>query len=496
MVEEKLGKAYGMLIEMISHLVRSHAEKMGKRTHYEYKIRESARFEDKQADAGADYMEDGTVAKNDYGSKVGTIDEMLTANTARITKEIGDVSTRHTADMAFLVKEHLDAKNKAQAKYDKKRAELTEFRRLAREAYKNAFDARAVQEAIRNTADNFQAKMKGIWNAAKDLQASNRTTEESIKSASDAETERHFATWIAHYDAEKARAQAIIARERKILGQIRDILSGDKLNKGAEASAAVNTCQSEEDSKNDAVKAAATSRDGCADARIAAAGGKAVEADVTASCGGADADQTAVDTAQAALAACLAGKASSLALLEVNKLGAKYIEDFSAADKVEEGLAVVKQLEDTLGDELAKVVAGHKSDVADEKALRRERLDKASRRLARTIAFHKAACALAKKNFDAAWADYQKELAEWKRLLKIQQNKYALKLAAEAKWIREELIAREIRIEEFRLALLRFTTEKGKVDDIKRKDTEYLNKELTAIAQLTKFVAELNAKGL
>ena len=135
-------------------------------------------------------------------------------------------------------------------------------------------------------------------------------------------------------------------------------------------------------------------------------------------------------------------------------------------------------------------------DVADEKQLRADRLAKAARRLARTIAFHKAACALAKKNFDAAWANYQKELAEWKRLLAIQKAKFALKVAAEERWVREEKIAMDIMVEEKRRALQRFTTEKGKVDGIKRKDTEYLRKEFTAIGQLKAFVAELNAKGL
>ena len=493
MVEEKLGKTYGMLVEMVSHLVRSHATKMGSRTHYEYKIRESKRFEDKQADAGKDYMEDGTIAKNDYGSKVGTIDEMLDANADRITKEITDVAGRHTADMAFLTKEHLDAKNAAQAVYDKKRAELTLFRKLAREAYADAFAARAVQENIRNLADQEQAKMKGIWNEAKKLQANNRTLEEDIKSRADADTERHFKTWMAHYAAEKARATAIIARERKILGEIRNILSGDKLNKGAEASVAVDTCQAEEDAKAAATKAAAAARDACADARIAAAGGK--KADVAGACDASAAAEAAVEGAEAAEATCMNGKAG-LALLEVNRLGAKYIKDFSAADKVEEGLAVVTQLEDTLTEEQAKVAAGFTQDVADEKQLRADRLAKAARRLARTIAFHKAACALAKKNFDAAWANYQKELAEWKRLLAIQKAKFALKVAAEERWVREEKIAMDIMVEEKRRALQRFTTEKGKVDDIKRKDTEYLRKEFTAIKQLKAFVKELNSKGL
>jgi hypothetical protein len=465
---------------------------MGSRTHYEYKIRESKRFEDKQADAGKDYMEDGTIAKNDYGKKVGSIDEMLDDNADRITKEITDVAGRHTADMAFLTKEHLDAKNAAQAVYDKKRAEITLFRKNARDAFTAAHKARAVQEDIRNLADQEQSKMKGIWNEAKKLEANNRTLEEDIKSSADADTERHFKTWMAHYAAEKARATAIIARERKILGEIRDILSGDKLNKGAEASVAVDTCQAEEDAKATATKAAAAARDACADAQINKAGGKAFD---QAACPRSADAEAAVEAAEAAEATCMNAKAG-LALIEVNKLGAKYIEDYSAADKVEEGLAVVGQLEDTLTAEQAKVESGFTQDVSDEKELRADRLAKAARRLARTIAFHKAACALAKKNFDAAWANYQKELTEWRRLLKIQQEKKALKDAAEAMWIREEKIAMDIMVEEKRRALQRFTTEKGKVDDIKRKDTEYLRKEFTAIKQLKAFVKELNSKGL
>ena len=62
--------------------------------------------------------------------------------------------------------------------------------------------------------------------------------------------------------------------------------------------------------------------------------------------------------------------------------------------------------------------------------------------------------------------------------------------------MREEKIAMDIMVEEKRRALQRFTTEKGKVDDIKRKDTEYLRKEFTAIKQLKAFVKELNSKGL
>ena len=101
----------------------------------------------------------------------------------------------------------------------------------------------------------------------------------------------------------------------------------------------------------------------------------------------------------------------------------------------------------------------------------------------------------ATKTRDAAKAAWQKEYDAWSAALAEQNKKEEALRAAKAKYVREKDIAENLKIQEDLQAETRYSTEKGKVDDIKRKDTAYLSSEADAIKQLKEMVAALNAKG-
>ena len=97
---------------------------------------------------------------------------------------------------------------------------------------------------------------------------------------------------------------------------------------------------------------------------------------------------------------------------------------------------------------------------------------------------------------DETKAAWESEYAKWKTLQDAQDEKDEASRAALNTYVAEKRLAESRKIEEDFAAETRFSTEEGKVDDIKSKDTNYLNKELTAIAELKDLVAQLNSKGL
>ena len=504
LVEAKLGQSYPQLLEMVSHLVAHRASVMGTRiygkSHYEFKVRTSTRMSDQQDKAGQDYMENGTVEKNDYGKKVTTIDGMLAENTERITKELDDVAARHADDMAFLTKERLDALAAAKKKRDDTVAALQAIVDAAQNAFDAAFAARATQEKIRNNARAIYDAKQGELDAALNLQANNMTAETTIKDDTDAATRSFFKRNMQHYDDEEARAHSIIKREQGILSEIRRILSDDNLGAAAAKGSTVDKCVAEKKVLDAANSAASASGSACANAQVNAAGNKVFDATA---CDTAKSDNAAASAASAVYSACLANPASDLvqaALIETNKLAAKYIEaakyNKATAGDIAAALQVLDQLDATLLAEDKKVTDGAAQDRVDETNLRDAKLAAALRRWTRAKNFHIAAVAFATKVRDETKAEWEKQYAEWRRLLDIQDTKEEELRAAKAKYVHEKAIAEDLKVEEDLAAENRFSIEKSRVDDIRRKDTKYLKSELSAIAELQKMVAELNAKGL
>jgi hypothetical protein len=499
LVNAKLGLKYPQLLEMVAHLVTTRASRMGM-GRYEFKVRESQRMSDQQDKAGKDYMENGTVERNDYGSKVTSIDGMLDANADRITQEIKDVSDRHAADMAFLTKERADALAAAKKKRDDTVAALQAIVDAAQAAFDAAFKARATQQKIRDNARAIYDAKQGELDAALELQANNMTAETNIKDDTDAATQAHFKRMMQHYDDEEARAHGIIKREQGILAQIRGILSDEKLGAAAAEGAKVDKCVAEKNAVDAAVKVATASGSACANAKVNQAGNKPFDATA---CATAEADAATATAANAAYKACLANPASDLvqaALLETNRLAAKYIEagkyNKATADDIADALKVLDELDATLLAEDKKVTDSAAQDRVDETNLRDAKLAAALARWTKAKDFHIAAVTHATKVRDETKAEWEKQYAEWARLLDIQNTKDEELRAAKAKYVNEKAIAEALKVQEDLAAETRYSTEKGKVDDIKRKDTKYLNSELGAIADLKKMVAELNAKGL
>jgi hypothetical protein len=504
LVNAKLGNKYPQLLEMVSHLVAHRATKMGRRiygkSHYEFNVRTSTRYSDQQDKVGQDYMENGTVEKNDYGKKVTSIDGLLDENSARIAKEIDDVAARHADDMAFLTKERADALAAAKKKRDDTVAALQAIVDAAQAAFDAAFKARATQEKIRNNARAIYDAKQGELDAALELQANNMTAETTIKEDTDAATRAFFKRNMQHYDDEEARAHDIIKREQGIVSEIRRILSDENLGAEAAKGSKVDRCVAEKKVLDAANNAAAASGSACANAQVNQAGNKAFDAKA---CANAKTDQEAANAANAAYNACLSNPASDLvavALIETNKLAAKYIDagkyNEATAKDIAAAIEVLDQLDATLLAEDKKVTDTAAQDRVDETNLRDRKLAAALDRWTKAKDFHIAAVAFATKVRDETKAEWEKQYAEWARLLDIQDTKEEELRAAKDKYTREKAIAEDLKVQEDLAAENRFSTEKGRVDDIKRKDTKYLKSELDAINELKKMVAELNAKGL
>jgi len=277
-------------------------------------------------------------------------------------------------------------------------------------------------------------------------------------------------------------------------------LSDDNLGAAAAKGSTVDKCVAEKKVLDAANSAASASGSACANAQVNAAGNKVFDATA---CDTAKSDNAAASAASAVYSACLANPASDLvqaALIETNKLAAKYIEaakyNKATAGDIAAALQVLDQLDATLLAEDKKVTDGAAQDRVDETNLRDAKLAAALRRWTRAKNFHIAAVAFATKVRDETKAEWEKQYAEWRRLLDIQDTKEEELRAAKAKYVHEKAIAEDLKVEEDLAAENRFSIEKSRVDDIRRKDTKYLKSELSAIAELQKMVAELNAKGL
>eukprot|EP00947_MAST-08B_sp_MAST-8B-sp1_P003588 g3588.t1 len=488
---------------MVSHLVATHAAKMGTRTkksHYEFNVRESNRMVDQQAVSGADYMTHGTVAANDYGGKVTNINEMLEQNKKRIGQEVQDVASRHEDDMAFLTKERDDALAAALDKYTKREAYLQGRVDFAQKEFDDAFAARAAQEEIRNTARADYDMKQGKLDAAKALQAANMTSETKIHEDTDAATLAHFTEWMQHYDDEEKLAHGIIAQEQKILGDVRSILSGTGLGAAAQASVKVNKCVAEKAKYDEEITKTIGAADKCTLASALEKGNKAFDKNA---CPAMAEQKKNCNAAKDTYEACLGTSSSSLvvtALIQTHQMAKKYINadkyNEATAGDIDEALKVLDQLDATLVDEDNKVTAGAKKDRENETQLRADKEAAAQARWDAAKAFHIAAVAKATGIRNAARAEWQKQYDEWQRLLDIQNTKSDKLKSEKAFYVAEEKIAAEIHEQEDAQAHKRFADEKLKVDDIKSNDTLYLKSEIDAITELQGLVAKLNEKGL
>jgi hypothetical protein len=191
---------------------------------------------------------------------------------------------------------------------------------------------------------------------------------------------------------------------------------------------------------------------------------------------------------------------AAAALIELQRLSDKYLDADTLNAQIKPASAqaqqVINKLNAQIQQEMNAVAAAVKGDREEETKDRDDKYAAAQTTWQNAKDAHAENVKGKTGARDETKAAWESEYAKWKTLQDAQDEKDEASRAALNTYVAEKRLAESRKIEEDFAAETRFSTEEGKVDDIKSKDTNYLNKELTAIAELKDLVAQLNSKGL
>ena len=299
---KQMGINDAVLMQLVEKVVRSHLANKGKLAKYDFTKTSMAAMKDTNSDTGSDYIESAHAAKNVYTGDKSSINELLEETSAGLAKELEAVVAAYKADKVFLD--------------NKKEKELAAHDTTHQATYKKFADITAGKLVLRKSAEKAEADQLVVLDAAKaatGVARTNHATSVNDQSASKvheakvmgdrkAETQSEHDSDVAAYNGEALLATNLIGDERKLLAEIKKILSGGVIE--AKSADKVDRCTAERQAQLTASVKASASEIACTKAKISASkAGKSIES--LAECATASADAGASTTATASYRMCL-----------------------------------------------------------------------------------------------------------------------------------------------------------------------------------------------